>query len=63
MNVFFKIEIKSLVIVLRMIDTLISDQMKEILINLELYFESNNFLIFTDFLEIFLNFSEFSMNF
>ena len=39
-----------------MIDNLISDQMKEIWINLELYFESYDISNFSKF---FLNFSEF----
>ena len=46
-----------------MIYNLISDQMKEILINLELYFESYEFSIFRDFSRFFLNFYEFLMNF
>ena len=39
-----------------MIDNLISDQMKEIWINLELYFESYEF---SNFFRFILNFSEF----
>ena len=39
-----------------MIDNLIYDQMKEIWINLELYYNKMNFLIFSDFFWIFLNF-------
>ena len=46
-----------------MIYNYISDQMKEIWINLELYLEVMNFLIFRDFSRIFLNFSKFLMNF
>ena len=46
-----------------MIDNLISNQLKEIWINLELYLKFINFLIFRDFSRIFLNFSEFFMNF
>ena len=46
-----------------MIDNYISDQMKEIWINLELCFESCEFSNFTDFYGIFLNFFEFLMNF
>ena len=42
-----------------MIDNLISDQMKEIWINLELYFESYELYIFRDFSTFFLNFDEF----
>ena len=42
-----------------MIDTLIYDQMKEIWINLELYFESYEFSNFYGFFGFFLNFSEF----
>ena len=38
-----------------MIDNLILDQMKEIWINLELYFESYEFSNFRDFFRIFLN--------
>ena len=45
-----------------MIDNLISDQMKEIWINLELYFESYKFSIFRDFSRFFLNFFEILMN-
>ena len=37
--------------------------MKEIWINLELYFESYEFYNFRDFSKKFLNFSEFLMNF
>ena len=46
-----------------MIDNLISDQMKEICINLELYFESYEFSNFRNFSRFFLNFSKFLMNF
>ena len=46
-----------------MIYNYISDQMKEIWINLELYLEVMNFLIFRDFSRIFLNFPKFLMNF
>ena len=46
-----------------MIDNLISDQIKEISINLELYFESSEFLIFRDFSDFFLNFYDFLINF
>ena len=42
---------------------MIDNQMKEISINLELYFESYKFSIFRDFSEIFLNLPEFLMNF
>ena len=42
-----------------MIDNLISDQMKEIWINLELYFESYEFSYVLNFLGFFLNFYEF----
>ena len=38
-----------------MIDNLILDQMKEIWINLELYFESYEFSNFQGFFQIFLN--------
>ena len=44
-----------------MIDNLISDQMKQIWINLELYFESYAFSIFLGI--FFQNFYEFLMNF
>ena len=40
----------------RMIDNLISDQMKEIWINLELYFESYEFSNFSGFFQIFYDF-------
>ena len=47
-----------------MIDNLISDQMKEIRINMELYFESYEFSNFQGFFQIFfLNSSEFLMSF
>ena len=46
-----------------MIDNLICDQMKEICINLELYFESYEFSNFRNFSRFFLNFSKFLMNF
>ena len=39
-----------------MIDNLISDLMEQIWINLDLYFNDMNFLIFGDFSEIFMNF-------
>ena len=42
---------------------MIDNQMKEILINLELYFESYEFSIIRDFSRIFLNLREFLMNF
>ena len=42
----------------RIIDNWISDQMKEIWINLELYIKSYEFSIFRDFSQIFLNFSK-----
>ena len=45
-----------------MIDNLISDQMKQIWINLELYFESyefSNFSKFSNFFEFLMNFSGF----
>ena len=45
-----------------MIDNLISDPMKLIWINLELYFESYEFSNFYDFFKNFLNFYEFLMN-
>ena len=41
-----------------MIDNLIFDQMKEIWINLELYFESYEFSNFLDFSRFFLKFFE-----
>ena len=48
MNVFFKLKLNLLLFIkldffFRIIDNLISDQMKHIWINLELYFESNDF--------------------
>ena len=46
-----------------MIDNLISDQMKEIWINLELYFESSEFSNFRDFFEFFVNFYGISKDF
>ena len=42
-----------------MIDNLISDQMKQIWINLELYFEIYEFCNFRDVFRFFLNFFEF----
>ena len=42
-----------------MIDNLISDLVKQIWINLELYFESYEFSIIRDFLIFFLNFFKF----
>ena len=46
-----------------MIDNLIYDQMKQIWINLELYFESCEFSNLKVFFKIFQNFFEFFMNF
>ena len=46
-----------------MIDNKISNQMKEICINLELYFESYEFSNFEGFFQFFFNFSEFLINF
>ena len=42
-----------------MIDNLIFDQMKQIWINLELYFEIYEFSNFLDFVGFFINFLEF----
>ena len=46
-----------------MIDNSISDPMKQIWINLELYFERYEFSNFLEFFKIFLNFFEFLLNF
>ena len=45
-----------------MIDNLVYDPMKQISINLELYFESYTFLIFRDFFRFFFNFHEFKID-
>ena len=46
-----------------MIDNLISNPMKEIWINLELYCESYEFSNFLGFFQLFLNFSELKIKF
>ena len=45
-----------------MVDNLISDPMKQIWINLELYFKRYEFSIFRDFLRFFMNLIQFILN-